>query len=509
MPRALISVSDKRGVSEFAKNLVDLGWELLSTGGTAKTLIDAGLKVTLVENVTGFPEILNGRVKTLHPAIHSAILAKRDDPAHMATLEEHGFEPIDLVVVNLYPFRETISRPGVTFGDAVEQIDIGGPSLLRAAAKNHAGVLAVVDPRDYNRLLDALRSNKTDMSLRRELAAKVFFHTSAYDAAIAEYVHPGGKELPPVIGVSLEQIQSLRYGENPQQRGAVYATDELRGAKDLVQLNGKELSFNNLMDVDAATMAISPWPDRIACAIIKHTTPCGIALGNSAAEAFRKALATDPVSAFGSIVALNTLVDDEVACAIAELFVEVVVAPRFNESALEILRRKKNLRVLELPLPDASPALDFKRIRGGMLVQDRFRYDADETGWRVAGSREPADGEWRDLRFAWAAVASVKSNAVLLARGEAAIGIGAGQMSRVDSSFIAAHKATQAGHDPKGAVLASDAFFPFADGVEEAARAGVTAIIQPGGSIRDTEVIAAADAHDIAMVMTGRRQFRH
>jgi phosphoribosylaminoimidazolecarboxamide formyltransferase/IMP cyclohydrolase len=509
MPRALISVSDKRGVAQFAKGLAALGWEIVSTGGTAHVITQAGVSVTPVDAVTGFPEIMDGRVKTLHPAVHASLLARRDYPEHMQELESRGFVPIDLVAVNLYPFQETVGRPNIKLEDAIEQIDIGGPSMLRSAAKNHSHVLVVVEPNDYERVLSALSENAVTDELRLELATRVFSHTASYDAAIAQYFGKGEDAFPSTVGLALERVQILRYGENPFQRAALYTAGEGRGFDELRQLHGKELSFNNLLDVEAATAAVVPWPDRPVCAIIKHTTPCGIALGTSAEEAYQRALATDSKSAFGSVIAFNTLVDVRVAEAMRDLFVEVVVAPRFHDAAIEVFQKKKNLRVVELPLPDGRPALDFKRVRGGFLVQDRFAVATDESEWSVVTSREPTSAEWRDLRFSWSAVASVKSNAILLAREEAAIGIGAGQMSRVDAAFLAVHKARDMGHDPTGSVMASDAFFPFADGVEQAAAAGVTAIIQPGGSIRDDDVRAAADAHDIAMVMTGRRQFRH
>jgi phosphoribosylaminoimidazolecarboxamide formyltransferase/IMP cyclohydrolase len=509
MPRALISVSDKRGVAPFARRLVELGWEIVSTGGTAHELTQAGVPVTPVERITGFPEILEGRIKTLHPAVHAALLARRDSPEHMAELTARGFQPIALVAVNLYPFRETVGRPNVKFGDAIEQIDIGGPSMLRSAAKNHADVVVVVDPTDYDRVTSALAAGQVTEALRRELATKVFAHTASYDAAIAQYLTKSDEALPPVLGVALRRERILRYGENPYQRAALYVTGEGRGVDALRQLHGKDLSFNNLLDVEAATNAVAPWPDRPACAIIKHTTPCGIAVAATAEAAYRRALATDPKSAFGSVVAFNTVVDAAVARGMHDLFVEVVVAPRFHDEAVQVYREKKNLRVVELPLPDGRPALDFKRVRGGFLVQDRFSFTPDESAWTVPTRRQPTAGEWRDLRFAWAAVAAVKSNAILLARDEAAIGIGAGQMSRVDASFLAVHKARDAGFETAGAVLASDAFFPFPDGVEEAASAGITAVIQPGGSVRDAEVIAAADRHGLAMALTGRRQFRH
>jgi len=509
--RALLSVSDKRGLADFARALVDLGWEIVSTGGTASALREAGVPVIPIEQVTGFPEIMDGRVKTLHPKVHGALLARRARAGDRAALAQHEITPIDLVAVNLYPFRETVARPETTLEDAIEQIDIGGPSMLRSAAKNHAHVVVIVDPADYSGIVADLRGAGVTPERRRELAAKVFAHTSAYDAAIFDYLASDrGEDLPAGLSLVLTRQQGLRYGENPNQRAALYATDEA-GVRDLVQLHGKELSFNNLLDVDAAVAAVAPWADRTVCAIIKHTTPCGIALGATPAEAYGRAHVTDRASAFGSVIAFNVRVDRAVADAMHGLFVEVVVAPAFAEDALAKFREKKNLRVVTLPRPVAPWGRDFKRLRGGFLVQDRVPPGAaaDASQWTIATTRAPTDAEWRDLRFAWAAVGSVKSNAILLARDEAAIGIGAGQMSRVDASFLAVHKARQEGHDPAGAVLASDAFFPFPDGVEEAARAGVRAIIQPGGSVRDPEVIATADQHGLAMVLTHTRQFRH
>ena len=509
MPRALISVSDKRGVLELARGLVALGWEIVSTGGTAAAIRAAGLPVTPVDQVTGFPEILDGRVKTLHPGVHAGLLARRDNPEHAQALEAHGLLPIELVAVNLYPFQATVAKPDVAFEDAVENIDIGGPSMLRSAAKNHEFVLPVVDPTDYAGVLELLRAGAVPPATRKALAAKVFAHTADYDAAIAAWLTGREEAMPSRMALSMERMQPLRYGENPDQRAALYVTEEPRGMRDLKQRQGKELSFNNLLDVDAAVTAVAAWRNRPACAVIKHTTPCGIAVAATPGEAFRKARATDPVSAFGSVVAFNTVVDGATAAAMQDLFVEVVVAPAFGEDALAAFGGKKNLRVVELPVPQGENGLDFKRVRGGFLVQDRFVFDPSEQGWRVATDRAPTEAEWNDLRFAWAAVGAVKSNAILLARDEMAIGIGAGQMSRVDSSFLAVHKARAQGHDPAGAALASDAFFPFPDGVEEAAAAGVTAIIQPGGSVRDAEVVAAANRLGVAMVVTGRRQFRH
>jgi phosphoribosylaminoimidazolecarboxamide formyltransferase/IMP cyclohydrolase len=508
MHRALLSVSDKRGLVEFARGLTDLGWGLISTGGTAKALAAAGLRVIPIDQVTGFPEMLDGRVKTLHPAVHAALLARRHVAEDLAALQKHGIETIDLVAVNLYPFRETVAKPGVTLAEAIENIDIGGPSMLRSAAKNHDAVTVVVDPEDYPRVLEALHAGAVPAELRRELATKVFRHTSSYDGAIAAYL-AAGETFPAAMTIALERRQALRYGENPQQAAAFYVTGEPGGLAGMTQHGGKELSFNNLLDVDATLLALGPWRGRTACVIIKHTTPCGLALGSSAAEAFRRALATDPVSAFGSVIGFPCEVDAAAVEAMKDLFVEVMVAPRFTLEALEALRARKNLRVVEIPAGEDAPALDFKRVRGGFLAQERFRYDGDETGWKVATARAPTAREMDDLRFAWAAVMAVKSNAILLAKDGQAIGIGAGQMSRVDSSMLAAHKARAAGFDTKGAALASDAFFPFRDGVDEAARAGVTAIIQPGGSVRDAESIQAANEHGIAMVLTGHRQFRH
>ena len=510
--RALLSVSDKRGIVELARELVALGWEIVSTGGTADTLRKAGLPVIPIDAVTGFPEMMEGRVKTLHPKVHGGLLARRGHPGDRAALEQHGITPIDLVAVNLYPFRETVARPDVRFEQAIEQIDIGGPSMLRSAAKNHQDVIVVVDPDDYPVVLAGLKAKDVSAELRRTLAAKVFAHTAAYDATIYSYLVKDRPGWPERIALALERRQELRYGENPHQAAALYAADE-PGIRDLAQLHGKELSFNNLLDVDAALAAVAPWSgsDRVVCAIVKHTTPCGIALGRSPAAAYERALATDRTSAFGSVIAFNAGVDRAAAAALRELFVEVVVAPAFADDALSVLREKKNLRLIRLAADPDPPGWDFKRIRGGFLVQERSRPGAvgAESGWRVATRRAPTESEWRDLRFAWAAVGAVKSNAILLAKEEAAIGIGAGQMSRVDASFLAVHKARQQGHDPAGAVLASDAFFPFPDGVEEAAQAGVRAIIQPGGSVKDADVIAAADRHDLAMVLTGLRQFRH
>jgi phosphoribosylaminoimidazolecarboxamide formyltransferase / IMP cyclohydrolase len=522
MPRALLSVSDKTGVVELARELHGRGWTLLSTGGTARALRDAGLPVTEVSEVTGHPEMMEGRVKTLHPAVHAGLLGRRDNADDVAQMRAHGYEPIDLVAVNLYPFRETVARPGATLADAIENIDIGGPSMLRSAAKNHASVWVVVDPADYSVVLAALDSDDGDRALRirRELAAKVYAHTSDYDRAITDYLSrslagegDGADPFPPALSLSLAKVQDLRYGENPDQPAAFYRDTAAAGGLDaLRQLHGKELSFNNLLDVDGALLAVSAWEGSglAACAIVKHTTPCGIAVGADAAEAYRKALSTDPTSAFGSVIAFNVPVTEEAAVLMRPNFVEAIVAPSFVEAGLRMLTEKKNLRLLELPSLAADEGeLDFKRVRGGFVAQRRLSMRFPEDGWRVVTQRQPSAEEMEDLRFAWRAVASVKSNAILIARGGTALGIGAGQMSRVDSSRIAVMKARDNGFDLAGAALASDAFFPFRDGVDAAAEAGIRAIIQPGGSVRDEEVVAAADEHGIAMVFTGRRLFRH
>jgi phosphoribosylaminoimidazolecarboxamide formyltransferase/IMP cyclohydrolase len=510
MPTALLSVFDKSGVDDFARELVTLGWDLVSTGGTSRTLRAAGLPVRDVESLTKFPEMLDGRVKTLHPAVHGGLLARRDLPEHMSAIAEHKIDTIDLVAVNLYPFRETAARSGASFGDVVEQIDIGGPSMLRSGAKNHASVWTIVDPADYATVLAAIGSGNDGADLRRRLAEKVYAHTAGYDAAIAGwFANQRGERFPEDITLHAQRAQSLRYGENPEQRAAFYAEDGRHGISALRQLGGKELSFNNLLDLEGALLATEPFSGEACCAIVKHTTPCGIAVGANAADAYSKALACDPVSAFGSVIAFTVPVDTNTAEAISSLFVECIVAPGFDDEAIEILGRKKNLRVLAGNATWGADALDVKRVRGGFLVQERTPALTDESSWNVVTERAPTDSERENLSFAWRAVASVKSNAIVLTRDQATIGIGAGQMSRVDAAFLAVHKARLAGHETKGAALGSDAFFPFRDGIEQAAEAGVTAIIQPGGSVRDQEVIAAANERGMAMVFTGRRLFRH
>jgi phosphoribosylaminoimidazolecarboxamide formyltransferase/IMP cyclohydrolase len=521
MPRALLSVSDKTGLVPFAQALSARGWTLLSTGGTARALRDAGLPVTEVSELTGHPEMMDGRVKTLHPAVHAGLLGRRAHARDVAEMTAQGYAPIDLVAVNLYPFRETVAKPGVTREEAIENIDIGGPSMLRSAAKNHESVWVVVDPADYDRVLDALDAPADEgLRLRRELAIRVYAHTSAYDGAITDFLTrsadatpAAGGDFPARVELALARVQDLRYGENPDQGAAFYrdASGAPRGLAAMRQLHGKELSFNNLIDLDAALLAVSAWEGTglAACAIIKHTTPCGIAVGADAAEAYDRALRTDSTSAFGSVIAFNVPVTEQAAVLLRPNFVEAIVAPGFVEGALRMLTEKKNLRLVEMPSAPASGELDFKRVHGGFVVQQRLAMSFPEEGWRVVTERAPDEAEWADLRFAWRAVATVKSNAILLARDGMALGIGAGQMSRVDSSRIAVLKAQENGFDLAGAALASDAFFPFRDGVDAAARAGVRAIIQPGGSVRDEETIAAANEHGVAMVFTGRRLFRH
>jgi phosphoribosylaminoimidazolecarboxamide formyltransferase/IMP cyclohydrolase len=510
MPRALLSVSEKTGLVDFARALHALGWELISTGGTARVLREAGLAVKDVSEVTGFPEMLDGRVKTLHPGVHGGLLARRDLPEHMKALAEHKITPIDLVVVNLYPFRETAAKRGVAEHEVIENIDIGGPSMLRSAAKNFASVYVVVDPADYARVLATIESKDDDLELRKQLAEKVYAHTGAYDAAISSwFARVRGELFPEQIVVSFERAQSLRYGENPHQQAAFYVEKPGAGLAGLVQKGGKELSFNNLLDLEGALLASDMFGDAPCCAIIKHTTPCGLATGDGALDAYEKALACDPVSAFGSVISFTVPVDEAAANAVAKLFVECIVAPKFSDAAVEILGRKKNLRVLEGKAKWTEHALDYKRVRAGVLAQERASSDVNADSWQVVTRRAPTEAERTDLLFAWRAVASVKSNAIVLTRGGATIGIGAGQMSRVDASFLAVHKARSVGHKTEGSVLGSDAFFPFRDGVDHAAEAGITAIVQPGGSVRDDEVIAAANERGMAMVFTGKRLFRH
>ncbi|NLW44721.1 MAG: bifunctional phosphoribosylaminoimidazolecarboxamide formyltransferase/IMP cyclohydrolase [Syntrophomonadaceae bacterium] len=504
--RALISVSNKDGVVEFAQGLEALGWEMISTGGTYDTLKQSGVKVTKVSDVTGFPEILDGRVKTLHPGIHGGILARRI-PEHLQQLEEHGIKPIDMVVVNLYPFRETIQKPGVSLDEAIENIDIGGPTMIRSAAKNYQDVIVVVDPREYPAILDELKA-RGDVSAetRLRLAKQAFAHTGFYDAMIAQYLGGlMGEKFPEVLLWGGEKIQEMRYGENPHQSAAFYRHALAVGGLPLArQLNGKELSYNNVMDAEAA-YALAMEFESPACVIIKHTNPCGVAVAKELSEAYRRAFNADPVSAFGGIIAFNRTVDVETAKLAAEPFMEVIIAPGYEAAALSILCAKKNLRLLELPM-DRPGGMQMKSVVGGMLVQELDTIPFDTKELKVVTERKPSPAELAELAFAWKVVKHVKSNAIVVTKDNTTLGIGAGQMNRVGAARIALE---QAGERSKGAVLASDAFFPFKDTVELAAEYGITAIIQPGGSVRDQESIDECNRRGIAMVFTGVRHFRH
>jgi phosphoribosylaminoimidazolecarboxamide formyltransferase/IMP cyclohydrolase len=536
--RALLSVSDKTGLVDFARALRGFGVEILSTGGTAKALRDAGVEVRDVSDVTGFPEMLDGRVKTLHPRIHGGILAVRDNPEHARALEEHGIGAIDMVVVNLYPFEQTIAREGVTLEEAVEQIDIGGPSMVRSAAKNFNDVVVVVSPSLYPSVFEELAETRGSLSLatRSRLALKAFMHTSAYDDAITRYLIQtlppearsdvelrdafnvvsvvktttaerwlmAGGSLPTHPSLRLDKQSDLRYGENPHQHAALYSTGEVGIARAEV-LGGKEMSFNNYVDADAAWQLVCDF-EETACSIIKHMNPAGVGTATTTEEAYRRALETDPVSAFGGIVAFNRTVDERAARAVSEIFTEVVVAPDFDEAAVEVLKSKKNLRILRAGDVQSPEGLDFKRITGGLLVQTRDTHRLKREDLKVVTKRAPTDEEVAALLFAWTVCKHTKSNAIVYARAGQTIGVGAGQMSRVDSVRIGAARARI---PVEGSVLASDAFFPFRDGLDEAAKHGITAVIQPGGSVRDAEVIAAADEHGLAMVFTGVRHFRH
>jgi phosphoribosylaminoimidazolecarboxamide formyltransferase / IMP cyclohydrolase len=514
--RALLSVSDKTGIVELARALAALGIELLSTGGTAKLLEKEGVPVKEVSAHTGFPEMLDGRVKTLHPKIHGGLLARRDDAGHMAALRDAGIAPIDLLVVNLYPFQATVADPDCRFDDAIENIDIGGPTMLRAAAKNHAGVAVVVDPDDYGRLLAELKSKgSVGEALRFELARKVFAHTAAYDGAIANYLFSLDEarkrgEYPAVLNVQLHKIQDLRYGENPHQSAAFYrdARPVEGSLARYQQLQGKELSYNNIADSDAAWECVKSFADA-ACVIVKHANPCGVATGDSPLDAYRKAFKTDPVSAFGGILAFNRALDRAAAEAIGGQFAEVVIAPRVDAEARKVLEKKANVRVLEVPLSHESQAHDYKRVGGGVLVQTSDVHSLQREDCKVVTKKQPSETQWRDLLFAWNVAKYVKSNAIVYCAGGMTLGVGAGQMSRVDSARIAALKAQEAKLSLSGSVVASDAFFPFRDGLDVVVGAGAGAVIQPGGSLRDAEVIGAADEKGVAMVFTGVRHFRH
>ena len=513
--RALLSVSDKTGLIELARGLAAAGVELLSTGGTARALSAAGVAVREVSSHTGFPEIMDGRVKTLHPKIHGGLLGRRGtDEAVMA---EHGIAPIDLVVVNLYPFAATVARPGCSYGEAVENIDIGGPAMLRAAAKNHESVLVVVDPDDYALVLAALAAGGSEFELRARLATKAFAHTAAYDTMVAAYLSSqhtlAAEPFPAILPLVFEKLQQLRYGENPHQQAAFYRDPAAHGggvARARV-LQGKDLSLNNVADADTAIECVRQF-EGCACVIVKHANPCGAALGASPLAAYEAAYRTDPTSAFGGIIAFNRELDAATAAAItARQFVEVLAAPAVAAAALPILAAKPNVRVLELGrlAAESGSALELRSVTGGLLAQARDLEDLPQGALQVATRRQPTEAEWADLRFAWRIAKFVKSNAIVYARDGATVGVGAGQMSRVYSTRIAAMKAADAGLSIKGAVMASDAFFPFRDNLDLAAEFGIRAVIQPGGSIRDAEVIAAADQHDMAMVLTTMRHFRH
>jgi phosphoribosylaminoimidazolecarboxamide formyltransferase / IMP cyclohydrolase len=526
--RALISVSDKTGIVEFARELKRFGVEIISTGGTANTLRDAGLEVRDVSDVTGFPEMMDGRIKTLHPKIHGALLSVRDNPEHVTAMREHGIEPIDMVVINLYPFEETIAREGVTLEEAIEQIDIGGPAMIRSAAKNYNHVLVLISPDYYADVLSQLRENNgaTDLALRQRFATIAFCRTAGYDGEIFRYfakhgpgprylfgkgdnemaIDPADRvELSGEFALILRRASELRYGENPHQEAGLYHLGSWEGIALAKLLNGKEMSFNNYVDADAAWQLVCDFDD-LACAIIKHTNPAGVASGSTAEEAYRKALACDPVSAFGGIVAFNRTLDEAAARAMTEIFVEVIIAPDYEPAALEVLRTKKNLRVLRAGEPKAIEGLEYKQISGGMLVQTRDTHRLKREDLKVVTKRAPSDKEIDDLLFAWTVCKHTKSNAIVYVRDDQTVGVGAGQMSRVDSVKLGAMRAQL---PVAGSVLASDAFFPFRDGVDEAAKHGITAVIQPGGSVRDEEVIAAANEHDLAMVFTGVRHFKH
>ena len=533
--RALLSVSDKTKLVELGRGLAARGYALVSTGGTARTLADAGLRVTNVSEVTGFPEMMDGRVKTLHPAVHGGILARRDRPDDLDALERHRIRPIDVVAVNLYPFARAAARPETTFEALIEEIDIGGPSLVRAAAKNFKDVLVVVDPADYAGLLQALdRPAGPTAAFRFELARKAFAHTAAYDEAIAAALSAVETTdsrfartaltfegiTPDRLRLSLSKIRGLRYGENPHQSAALYDDGTSSGFSDARILQGKELSFNNLVDLDAAARLVLEF-DETAAVVVKHTNPCGTATGGTLAEAYVRAREADPLSAFGGVVGLNRPIDADTARAIASTFIEAVVAPDVDEDARPILAAKKALRLVAANFPrgpgDATVTRDVRSILGAVLVQQRDRVVEADSTWgstgagpaaelRVVTKRAPTDAEWRALRFAWRVCAHVKSNAVIFARADRSCAIGAGQMSRVDAVKVAAMKAADG---LAGTVAASDAFFPFRDGLDAIAAAGATAVVQPGGSVRDAEVIAAADEHGLAMVFTGRRHFRH
>jgi phosphoribosylaminoimidazolecarboxamide formyltransferase/IMP cyclohydrolase len=514
---ALVSVSDKSGLAEFARGLARFKIKILSTGGTARLLAEQGLAVTEVADYTGFPEMLDGRVKTLHPRLHAGILARRDSPAHLAAIKAAGIEPIDLVVVNLYPFARTVAQPNCTLAEAIENIDVGGPSMLRAAAKNYSGVAVVTDPSDYSKVLAEMEERGGALSdgTRFALAQKAFAQSAAYEAAIGNYLTglaSDGKvsPFPERLTLQFEKVQDLRYGENPHQAAAFYRDGDPTpgGIAGYIQIQGKELSYNNIADADAAWECVKTF-DQPACVIVKHANPCGAAIAASSREAYERAFATDPASAFGGIIALNRELDAAMAEAVSKQFAEVVIAPDFDAEARRILAAKANVRVMSVSLARTAQTYDFKRVGGGLLVQYPDRQNVEASDLRTVTRLKPSPEQLADLLFAWRVVKHVKSNAVVFCAGGRTLGIGAGQMSRVDAARVAALKAQDAGLSLKGSVVASDAFFPFRDGVDVVGRAGAKAVIQPGGSVRDDEVIAAADELGLAMVFTGVRHFRH
>lgn len=516
--RALISVSNKKGIAEFAQGLAHLGFEIISTGGTAKALKEAGLSIRLISDLTGFPEMLDGRVKTLHPKVHGGILGIRGNPQHQREMRENQIEPIDLVVVNLYPFEETIAKPNISFEEAIENIDIGGPAMIRSAAKNHSDVLVVVNPEKYNLVLDALTKGEVSKSLRRGLALEVFQHTANYDRAIATYLAKAEGRLeafPDMFQIQFKKVEELRYGENPHQKGAFYKetghSEPCVG--NAVQKHGKELSFNNILDLNSALELAKEFRDP-AVVIIKHNNPCGVAVDKNLLASYMKAYETDPLSAFGGVIGVNRTVDEATALEMSKIFFEAIIAPSFDEKAFEILAKKKNIRLMELAgleqWVEAEKKIflgqDMKRVVGGLLVQDRDVLYENGAELKAVTQRKPTQEELRSLQFAWKVAKHVKSNAIVFVSGTETVGIGAGQMSRVDSSRIAAEKARK---PLKGTVVASDAFFPFRDGVDQVIDSGATAVIQPGGSVRDEEVIQACNEKNVAMVFTGIRHFRH
>ena len=516
--QALISVSDKTGVLEFARELAALGVNLLSTGGTAKLLADNGLKVTEVADYTGFPEMLDGRVKTLHPKVHGGILARRDFPAHMDALGSHGIPTIDMVVVNLYPFQQTVAKEHCTLEDAIENIDIGGPAMLRSSAKNHKDVVVICDPADYAPVLEQIKAGDVSYETRFTLAKKVFAHTAQYDGAITNYFtslgedkqHATRSNFPETLNLHFKKVQDMRYGENPHQSAAFYrdtvpAVGSLSGYK---QLQGKELSYNNIADADAAWECVKTFGET-ACVIIKHANPCGVAVGISALEAYSKAFQTDPTSAFGGIIAFNCELDGNAAEAIAKQFVEVLIAPSYTEAARAVFASKQNVRLLEVPLGEGINVFDFKRVGGGLLVQSPDAKNVAMADLKVVTKKQPTQQQLQDMMFAWRVAKFVKSNAIVFCANGMTMGVGAGQMSRVDSARIASIKAQNANLTLVGSAVASDAFFPFRDGLDVVVQAGATAVVQPGGSMRDQEVIDAADEQGIVMMLTGTRHFRH